>query len=162
MTRKTPRQILERCADPTLGAQEAKKERAPEAGIGLCLSGGGYRARLFHVGALCRGDATLQDLPDSPRFTINSTNMGSAVLLRFAKPYMWDYRVGQVKRPQVAPRRCPGAETPRRLKPVSRGLGFLSGSAMDGLAALWALGKLSACRNRRLSLEREKFQIWSG
>jgi hypothetical protein len=26
----------------------------PEAGIGLCLSGGGYRAMLFHVGGLWR------------------------------------------------------------------------------------------------------------
>src|SRR5689334_2238190 len=26
----------------------------PESGIGLCLSGGGYRAMLFHVGALWR------------------------------------------------------------------------------------------------------------
>jgi NTE family protein len=26
--------------------------RKPEAGIGLCLSGGGYRAMVFHLGAL--------------------------------------------------------------------------------------------------------------
>src|SRR5690349_24700851 len=33
----------------------ADKERGrPESGIGLCLSGGGYRAMLFHVGALWR------------------------------------------------------------------------------------------------------------
>ena len=30
------------------------EERAPEEGIGLCLSGGGYRAMLFHVGTLWR------------------------------------------------------------------------------------------------------------
>src|SRR5438876_10859535 len=29
-------------------------ERGPEPGIALCLSGGGYRAMLFHVGALWR------------------------------------------------------------------------------------------------------------
>src|SRR3989442_13581900 len=29
-------------------------ERGPEDGIALCLSGGGYRARLFHRGALWR------------------------------------------------------------------------------------------------------------
>ncbi|WP_165073914.1 patatin-like phospholipase family protein [Paludisphaera rhizosphaerae] len=29
-------------------------DRAPESGPGLCLSGGGYRAMLFHVGALSR------------------------------------------------------------------------------------------------------------
>ncbi len=28
--------------------------RPPEAGVALCLSGGGYRAMLFHVGALLR------------------------------------------------------------------------------------------------------------
>jgi len=27
-------------------------EEPPEDGIGLCLSGGGYRATLFHVGSL--------------------------------------------------------------------------------------------------------------
>ena len=29
-------------------------DRAPREGVGLCLSGGGYRAMLFHVGALWR------------------------------------------------------------------------------------------------------------
>jgi NTE family protein len=160
-----------------------------EPGIALCLSGGGYRAMLFHVGALWRlneagylakldrvssvsggsmtngalalgwdkldfdengvarafgpafvdpvrklagktvdlwaivlgillpgsighwyarslkgkllGDATLQDLPDRPRFVINATNLQSAVLWRFSKPYMRDYRVGEVKTPTV-------------------------------------------------------------
>jgi len=163
---------------------------APEAGIALCLSGGGYRAMLFHVGALRRlnelgylsklervssvsggsftagilaahwskldfddagiargfdasvletvraaagrtidlwaivrgiflpgsigthyarllerhvlGARTLQDLPDRPRFVINATNLQSAVLWRFSKPYMRDYRVGEVKRPTVS------------------------------------------------------------
>jgi len=161
----------------------------PTEGIGLCLSGGGYRAMVFHVGALWRlyqanllaelervssvsggsitaaqlalawpnlsfdpaqidddfvprvvapirrmagvtidawsiggglllpgsisdfvagsfrkhlfGDATLQDLPDRPRFVINATNLQSGVLWRFSKPYMRDYRVGEVKNPTV-------------------------------------------------------------
>ncbi|HEV8250091.1 MAG TPA: patatin-like phospholipase family protein [Gaiellaceae bacterium] len=160
----------------------------PEPGIGLCLSGGGYRAMLFHAGSLWRlnetgylsrlsrissvsggsiaagqlaiawpdldfsggvaskyvdqvvmplrrladqtidrggimrgmltpgsiaekvagsykrhlfGDRTLQDLPDEPRFVINATNLQSAVLWRFSKPYMRDYRVGEVKDPTV-------------------------------------------------------------
>src|SRR5512139_3799075 len=30
------------------------EESGPEAGTALCLSGGGYRAMLFHVGALWR------------------------------------------------------------------------------------------------------------
>src|SRR5437667_12269541 len=29
-------------------------ERGPEDGVALCLSGGGYRAMLFHLGALWR------------------------------------------------------------------------------------------------------------
>jgi NTE family protein len=159
-----------------------------EPGIGLCLSGGGYRAMLFHVGSIWRlnetgylsrlnrissvsggsicagqlaiawpdldfsggvasklvdrfvgplrrladhtidrggivsgiltpgsigekvaakykehlfGDRTLQDLPDEPRFVINATNLQSAVLWRFEKPYMRDYRVGEVVKPKV-------------------------------------------------------------
>jgi NTE family protein len=47
------------------------------------------------------GNATLQDLPDSPRFVINATNVQSGVLWRFMKPYMRDYRVGEVKAPTV-------------------------------------------------------------
>jgi NTE family protein len=31
-----------------------ESERGPEPGTALCLSGGGYRAMLFHVGALWR------------------------------------------------------------------------------------------------------------
>ncbi|MDQ2084286.1 patatin-like phospholipase family protein [Xanthobacteraceae bacterium Astr-EGSB] len=161
----------------------------PEDGIALCLSGGGYRAMVFHIGALWRlyetgllgtikristvsggsitggmlglawrklsfdparlkddfvphvvmplrrlagetidadaiiigsilpgrisdrvagaydahlfNGATLQDLPDAPRFVINATNVQSGVLWRFSKPYMRDYRVGEVKRPTV-------------------------------------------------------------
>lgn len=161
----------------------------PEAGIALCLSGGGYRAMLFHVGALWRlneagllsklarissvsggsitagvlglnwsklafdedgvaaafdaqvvapirrlagitidqwaivggvlgpgsvsdkvagsyrkylfGSATLQALPDAPRFVINATNVQSGALWRFSKPYMADWRVGRVPRPTV-------------------------------------------------------------
>jgi NTE family protein len=53
-----------------------------------------YKKHLF-------GDRTLQDLPDEPRFVINATNLQSAVLWRFAKPYMRDYRVGEVKSPKV-------------------------------------------------------------
>ena len=164
--------------------------RPPEPGTALCLSGGGYRAMVFHIGALWRlyetgalrsikrissvsggsiaagllalkwpnlsfdparvrqdfvtevveplralasetideeaivlglalpgrvsdrvaaaynrhlfGDATLQDLPDAPRFVFNATNVQSGVLWRFMKPYMRDYRVGEVKRPSLS------------------------------------------------------------
>jgi len=161
----------------------------PAKGIALCLSGGGYRAMLFHLGSLWRlneigylkkltrissvsggsiiaamlglkwgklafdtqgvgrqfipeivepirmlagktidigaiiigiigpcsvssrltkaykeylfGKATLEDLPDSPRFVINATNVQSGALWRFMKPYMRDYKVGEVKNPKI-------------------------------------------------------------
>ena len=163
-------------------------EEGPQPGIALCLSGGGFRAMLFHVGSLWRlnelgwlskldrvssvsggsitagvlahawpklsfdangvaggfdaavvapirkfaGEtvdvpaglkgiflpgsiahyvagqydrelfhgATLQTLPDHPRFVFNATNLQSGVLWRFSKPYMWDYRVGKVLNPK--------------------------------------------------------------
>jgi len=68
--------------------------------LGLVLPGrisdriaGAYEEHLF-------GEATLQDLPDAPRFVINATNVQSGVLWRFMKPAMRDYRVGEV----IAPR----------------------------------------------------------
>lgn len=167
------------------------KHKELEDGIALCLSGGGYRAMLFHLGALWRlkelgylkklarissvsggsitsavlgmnwhklesddnlaagnfvthvvdpirklasktidrkaifsgiltpgsindkvanayskyllGDATLQNLPgDPPRFVINATNVQSGALWRFMKPYMRDWKVGEVKEPNVS------------------------------------------------------------
>jgi NTE family protein len=54
-----------------------------------------YRKHLF-------GDATLQDLPDAPRFVINATNVQSGVLWRFSKPFMGDYRVGRVHTPDLS------------------------------------------------------------
>lgn len=53
-----------------------------------------YRTHLF-------GDATLQDLPDEPRFVINATNIESGVLMRFSRPYLADYRVGRIPDPAV-------------------------------------------------------------
>jgi NTE family protein len=180
-----------------------------EPGIALCLSGGGYRAMLFHLGALWRlnetgylprldrissvsggsmtngalalnwhrldfdeagvarafgpalvdpvrklagktidvwaivlgillpgsigdwyarslkrnlpGKATLQDLPDRPRFVINATNLQSAVLWRFSKPYMRDYRVGEIKAPltEVATAVAASGAFPPMLSPVT-------------------------------------------
>jgi NTE family protein len=181
-----PREVIE-----SLGPTRPIPGDSPdklEPGIGLCLSGGGYRAMLFHAGSLWRlneagylaklnrvssvsggsitaaqlavawpdlnfaggvaaayvervvaplrrlagetidftgiargiltpgsigekvaaaykkhlfGDRTLQALPKEPRFVINATNLQSAVLWRFSKPYMRDYRVGEVKNPTV-------------------------------------------------------------
>jgi NTE family protein len=173
----------------TIESDENAGAAGPEHGTALCLSGGGYRAMLFHVGTLWRlyeagmlrdikrissvsggsitagllglkwsrlsfdparvgqdfvaelvkpiralasttidipsilsglilpgrvsdriktayeehlfGNATLQDLPDEPRFVINATNVQSGALWRFMKPYMRDYRVGEVKKPTI-------------------------------------------------------------
>jgi len=190
---------------------EAERERLQE-GMALCLSGGGYRAMLFHTGVLWRlneigllpklnrissvsggsitagvlalnwkklrfqdgvasnftdeivnpimrlggrsidvssvfrgsfwfgtigdkmtrayrkhlfGDATLQDIIDeqpgvSPRFVFNATNVQSGVLWRFMKPYMRDYRVGEVLKPKVPLARVVAASAafPPVLSPV--------------------------------------------
>jgi NTE family protein len=179
-----------RLAAPVNVVPERPSKRYPEPGIALCLSGGGYRAMLFHVGALWRLNeagllprlkhvssvsggsitagilamnwhrlgfatesgaasklteclveparevarrtldlaailrgfliprligrvlaqlydahifhgATLQDLPDAPRFVINATSLQTGVLWRFTKEFMADYRVGAVNRPAV-------------------------------------------------------------
>ena len=50
-----------------------------------------YREHLFD-------GATLQQLPDRPRFVINATNVQTGSLWRFSKPYMADYRVGRSTR----------------------------------------------------------------
>jgi NTE family protein len=61
-----------------------------------------------HYDKLLFNGKTLQDLPDdsapdkpAPRFVINSTNVQSGVLMRFSRPYMRDYRVGQIKNPKL-------------------------------------------------------------
>ena len=174
---------------PTENIDTKSEHKELEDGMALCLSGGGYRAMIFHIGALWRlnefgylrklnrissvsggsitaavlgmnwsrlefddkgvagnfksqvanpvrkladktidrkaifsgiltpgsisdkvadayskylyGDKTLQDLPDEPRFVINATNVQSGALWRFMKPYMRDWRVGEVKNPTV-------------------------------------------------------------
>src|SRR5690242_13915397 len=70
-------------------------------GLGVLLPGsiGNWYARALKRHLV--GSATLQDLPDRPRFVINATNLQSAVLWRFSKPYMRDYRVGEVKEPRI-------------------------------------------------------------
>jgi len=196
----------------------------PSPGLALCLSGGGYRAMLFHLGVLWRlneagylpkldrissvsggsiiagvlalkwprldfdpagiargfgkeiieviraqagrridldallegiflpgsaadkviksyrkylyGDATLQDLPDRPRFVFNATNMQSGALWRFEKPYMRDYRVGEVKNPKVLLAVAVASSTafPPILAPVKLELkesDYTPGSGMD-------------------------------
>jgi NTE family protein len=186
-----PSGMLAEALSPVVSDEERPATGKLEDGHGLCMSGGGYRAMLFHVGALWRlneagllrtlarvscvsggsitggvlglkwgqldfdgatgvarrfveevveplrklagrtidvgsviaglvlpgtsadrvtdayrqhlfGDATLQDLPDDPpRIVLNATNVQSGALWRFMKPYMRDYRVGEVKSPRT-------------------------------------------------------------
>jgi NTE family protein len=178
---------LERALSP-VDPEAPTDKKEPTAGIALCLSGGGYRAMLFHLGALWRlnelgylpklnrissvsggsitagvlaahwsalqfdatgvaksfsqvvdkvrklagktidqgailggllgpgsisdkvisaldeqlfNGKTLADLPEPPRFVINATNVQSGALWRFMKPYMRDWRVGEVRNPNV-------------------------------------------------------------
>lgn len=193
MTEELHRTDLERAAAPVQKQPAAsprdREERKPEEGIALCLSGGGYRAMLFHLGALWRlnetghlhrldrvssvsggsiiagvlalnweqlafdhsgvaarfdeqivqpvramagrtidwqaillgtllpgsaggrlaaayrkhlfGRADLQQITPRPEFVFNATNLQSGALWRFSRPFLWDYRVGEVKSPTL-------------------------------------------------------------
>ncbi len=74
---------------------------------------GSYRRHLF-------SDLTLQALPDHPRFILNATNLQSGALWRFSKPYMADYKVGQVREPdtQLAVAVAASSAFPPFLSPV--------------------------------------------
>ncbi|MBN2307553.1 MAG: patatin-like phospholipase family protein [Candidatus Hydrogenedentes bacterium] len=192
----TARRALEPIAQP---GREPGEPSRPAAGVGLCLSGGGYRATLFHLGTLWRlnelgmlhslsrlssvsggsilsaylglkwkslafdrhgvaqafgteivepirafaehsidvrsifgglarrgsiaqkvvaryrkflfGDATLQDLPNSPRFVINATCLKTGVLWRFSKPYMRNYLLGRIDNPDLPLAVCVAASS---------------------------------------------------
>ena len=54
-----------------------------------------YRKELF-------GDATLQDLPQSPRFIINATNMQTGANFRFDRQCLHDYKIGDYPNPEVS------------------------------------------------------------
>ena len=47
------------------------------------------------------GGATLQDIPDKPRFTFMATNLQTGSGWRFAKAYAADYRVGRIDHPSL-------------------------------------------------------------
>jgi NTE family protein len=90
---------------------------------------GSYRTHLF-------GDATLQDLPDEPRFVINATSVQSGALWRFSKPFMADWRVGLIRNPRVSLAVAVGASAafPPVLSPVRLDLSRLTfepGSGAD-------------------------------
>jgi len=86
-----------------------------------------YRKHLY-------GDATLQDLPNKPRFIINATNVQSGALWRFSKPYIRDYRVGEIKNPTVSLAEAVGASSafPPVLSPMLLELDPSSFTAKSG------------------------------
>jgi NTE family protein len=73
-----------------------------------------YKRHLF-------GDATLQDLPDKPRFVINATSVQSGALIRFSKPFIWDWKVGKIANPRRPLAECVAASSafPPVLSPVA-------------------------------------------
>src|SRR5213078_2040084 len=80
--------------------------------------------------------ATLQDLPDAPRFVINATNVQSGALWRFSKPYMWDWRVGKIAHPTTELALAVGASSafPPLLSPARLTLkqsDFVPGTGFD-------------------------------
>jgi NTE family protein len=94
-----------------------------------------YHVARAYDATLFKG-ATLQHLPDEPRFVINATNMQSGVLWRFMKPYMRDYRVGKVPNPTVPLAQAVAASSafPPILSPLELRLSeadFEQGSGMD-------------------------------
>jgi NTE family protein len=52
-----------------------------------------YRKHLF-------GDKTLQDLPNSPRFTIYATSLQTGASVRFTREYLGEYHLGKIKSPE--------------------------------------------------------------
>jgi NTE family protein len=69
--------------------------------LGLLTPGGAGRWIEYAYSRYLFGKTTLHDLPDRPWFVINATNVQSGVLWRFMKPYMRDYRVGEIKHPML-------------------------------------------------------------
>ncbi len=75
-------------------------------------------ARAYDAGLFAH--ATLQDLPDRPRFTFMATNLQTGSGWRFAKDYAADHRVGRIVRPTLGLSRVVAASSafPPFLSPV--------------------------------------------
>ncbi|MDH4371626.1 MAG: patatin-like phospholipase family protein [Nitrospira sp.] len=92
--------FVEHVVAPIRGLAEETIDR-PSVLKGLFLPGSvsGYLEDYYNK-YLFRG-ATLQNLPDSPRFFILATNVQSGALFRFSKLYISDYRVGVIPDPML-------------------------------------------------------------
>lgn len=82
---------------------------------------------------LFRG-ASLQDLPDRPRFTFMATNLQTGSGWRFAKDYAADHRVGRIDRPHLRLARVVAASSafPPFLSPVKVEFEYGTVKPMDG------------------------------
>lgn len=83
-------------------------------------------------------DKRLDQLPDSPVFVINATNLQTGRSFRFTKDYMGDYRIGLIDRPRLPIARAVAASSafPPILSPVVIGdpgeFRFVEGADLHG------------------------------
>lgn len=98
----TPRETFLREMVAPVRAMAGRTIDWPAIVLGLVWPGGAGGRIAAAYGRHLLGGATLQDLPDRPRFVINATNVQSGALWRFSKPYMRDWRVGEVKSPATS------------------------------------------------------------
>ena len=86
-------------------------------GVGLCLSGGGYRAALFHLGALRRLDRL--GVLGQVR-TVSAVSGGAIIANLLADPRLvWPEPTPP--KPAMPSRRCPSLRRPGRLRPTTTG-----------------------------------------
>lgn len=92
--------LREEVSQPLLAlAQKWVDAPAIVAGLLPFVTAAGVAARVYDR-ALFKG-ATLQDLPDRPRFTFTATSLQTGALWRFAKEYAAEYHVGQWPKPEL-------------------------------------------------------------
>ncbi len=123
----------EKIVDPLLSLARRSVD-VPAIALGLIpgLSAARIAAWLFSRHLV--GKATLQDLPDEPRFVFNSTHLASATNWRFSKPYMGSYRLGLVLDPEetVATAIAASAAFPPVLSPLTLRLNPASYQKTEG------------------------------
>jgi NTE family protein len=79
-------------------------------------------------------DTSLQSLPDAPRFTFNATNLRTGRLFRMSKPYMADWRIGQVRNPPISVAQAVAASSafPPVLSPITINAGGMAWEKLEG------------------------------
>src|SRR5262245_53388542 len=101
--------------DPVETIPTDDAQRAPEAGTALCLSGGGYRAMVFHIGVLWRlyEAGSLGSLQRISSVSGGSITAGVLALkwrrlsfdpARLATDFVPDHRCGRHHRRRAVPR----------------------------------------------------------